>query len=332
MNVKRNFPNSRLRRLRASDNLIKLVSETSLSSNDLIQPLFIKENLEGTEPIDSMPNISRFSADSVLSEVEDVLNSGVNSIALFPVIEESKKDDLGKEALNKSNLICKSIQSIKKRFPEIIIIADVALDPYTNHGHDGIIKDNYVDNDLTLDALKSQSLLLAESGADIIAPSDMMDGRIGIIRKALEEANYKNTILLSYAAKYNSKFYGPFRDAVNSAGNLAGASKSSYQMSFHNKNEAIHEVAMDISEGADIVMIKPGMPYLDIISLVKDTFKIPTFAYQVSGEYSMLKLAINKGWLDENVMLESLVSFKRAGADAILTYAAKEISKEITTK
>ena len=214
----------------------------------------------------------------------------------------------------------------------MLVIADVALDPYTDHGHDGLLKDNYVDNDLTLDVLKSQSLILAESGADILAPSDMMDGRIGIIREALENADYKNTILLSYAAKYNSKFYGPFRDAVSSASNLGTSSKSSYQMSPTNKDEAIHEVAIDINEGADIVMVKPGMPYLDIISLIKNTFKVPTFAYQVSGEYSMLKLAINKGWLHSDVMLESLVSFKRAGADAILTYAAKEISREINIK
>ena len=214
----------------------------------------------------------------------------------------------------------------------MLVIADVALDPYTDHGHDGLLKNNYVDNDLTLDVLKSQSLILAESGADILAPSDMMDGRIGIIREALENADYKNTILLSYAAKYNSKFYGPFRDAVSSASNLGTSSKSSYQMSPTNKDEAIHEVAIDINEGADIVMVKPGMPYLDIISLIKNTFKVPTFAYQVSGEYSMLKLAINKGWLHSDVMLESLLSFKRAGADAILTYAAKEISREINIK
>ena len=214
----------------------------------------------------------------------------------------------------------------------MLVIADVALDPYTDHGHDGLLKNNYVDNDLTLDVLKSQSLILAESGADILAPSDMMDGRIGIIREALENADYKNTILLSYAAKYNSKFYGPFRDAVSSASNLGTSSKSSYQMSPTNKDEAIHEVAIDINEGADIVMVKPGMPYLDIISLIKNTFKVPTFAYQVSGEYSMLKLAINKGWLHGDVMLESLISFKRAGADAILSYAAKEISREINIK
>jgi porphobilinogen synthase len=332
MFINRKFPTSRLRRLRANSTLIDLVSESSISSNDLIQPLFIKENLKGTEAINSMPEILRYSKESVIDEVEDLLEHNINTIALFPAIDLSKKDSDGTEALNKSNLICESIQKIKSKFPEMLVIADVALDPYTDHGHDGLLKDNYVDNDLTLDVLKSQSLILAESGADILAPSDMMDGRIGIIREALENADYKNTILLSYAAKYNSKFYGPFRDAVSSASNLGTSSKSSYQMSPTNKDEAIHEVAIDINEGADIVMVKPGMPYLDIISLIKNTFKVPTFAYQVSGEYSMLKLAINKGWLHSDVMLESHLSFKRAGADAILTYAAKEISREINTK
>ena len=332
MFIDRKFPKSRLRRLRLNSNIIDLVSENDLSSNDLIQPLFIKENLKGTEKIESMPGISRFGEDALLKEIEDIINSGINSVALFPVIDSSKKNNQGTESTNSSNLICKSIRNIKEAFPEIIIISDVALDPYTDHGHDGIIVDDYVDNDATIEILKSQSLVLADAGADIIAPSDMMDGRIGIIREALEDANYKNTILLSYAAKYNSKFYGPFRDAVNSANNLGNSSKASYQMSQKNKNEALHEVAMDINEGADIVMVKPGMPYLDIISSIKETFKIPTFAYQVSGEYSMLKLAINKGWLDENVMLESLLSFKRAGADAILTYSAKDISMEIKNK
>ena len=332
MFINRKFPTSRLRRLSANSTLIDLVSESSISSNDLIQPLFIKENLKGTKAINSMPDILRYSKESVIDEVEDLLDHNINTIALFPAIDSSKKDRDGTEALNKSNLICESIQKIKSKFPEMLVIADVALDPYTDHGHDGLLKDNYVDNDLTLDVLKSQSLILAESGADILAPSDMMDGRIGIIREALENADYKNTILLSYAAKYNSKFYGPFRDAVSSASNLGTSSKSSYQMSPTNKDEAIHEVAININEGADIVMVKPGMPYLDIISLIKNTFKVPTFAYQVSGEYSMLKLAINKGWLHSDVMLESLISFKRAGADAILTYAAKEISREINIK
>ena len=332
MFIDRKFPKSRLRRLRLNSNIIDLVSENDLSSNDLIQPLFIKENLHGTEKIESMPGILRFGEDALLKEIEDIINSGINSVALFPVIDSSKKNNQGTESTNSSNLICKSIRNIKEAFPEIIIISDVALDPYTDHGHDGIIVDDYVDNDATIEILKSQSLVLADAGADIIAPSDMMDGRIGIIREALENADYKNTILLSYAAKYNSKFYGPFREAVNSANNLGSSSKASYQMSQKNKNEALHEVAMDINEGADIVMVKPGMPYLDIISSIKETFKIPTFAYQVSGEYSMLKLAINKGWLDENVMLESILSFKRAGADAILTYSAKDISMEIKNK
>ena len=327
--MKRKFPNSRLRRLRLNSSIIDLVSENTLNSADLIQPVFVKENLNGSEPIESMPNVNRYGIDSILKEVESVISSGIKTIAIFPVIDANKKDDLGKEALNEENIISKTIKLIKKEFPELVIIADVALDPYTSHGHDGLLINNYVDNDATLESLVSQSLILAASGADIIAPSDMMDGRIGKIREALENSNFKNTLILSYAAKYNSKFYGPFRDAVNSSSNLGKSSKSSYQMSPANKSEAMHEVAMDIEEGADIVMIKPGMPYLDILSSVKETFKIPTFAYQVSGEYSMLKLAIEKGWLDKDVILETLVCFKRAGADAILTYFAKEISMEI---
>ena len=332
MFINRKFPNTRLRRLRSSSNILDLVSEKRLSSDGLIQPVFIKEDIDGSEEIESMPGILRHGKSVILKEVESIVRSGVKTIALFPVVNSSKKDSKGTEATNKNNLMCESVNLIKESFPEVIIIADVALDPYTDHGHDGVIKNNYVDNDLTLDILRSQSLVLAEAGADIIAPSDMMDGRIGVIREALESSGYKNTILLSYAAKYNSKFYGPFRDAVNSASNLGTSSKSSYQMSPYNSDEALHEVAMDINEGADIVMVKPGMPYLDIVSLIKNTFKIPTFAYQVSGEYSMLKLAISKGWLDNEVILESLISFKRAGADAILTYSAKEISMEINKK
>ena len=332
MFINRKFPNTRLRRLRSSSNILDLVSETRLSSDDLIQPIFIKEDIEGVEEIESMPGVLRHGKTVILKEVESILRSGVKTIALFPVINSTKKDSKGTEATNKNNLMCDSVRLIKESFPEVILIADVALDPYTDHGHDGVVKNNYVDNDLTLDILRSQSIVLAEAGADIIAPSDMMDGRIGVIREALENSDYKNTILLSYAAKYNSKFYGPFRDAVNSGSNLGTSSKSSYQMSPYNSDEALHEVSMDINEGADIVMVKPGMPYLDIVSLIKSTFKIPTFAYQVSGEYSMLKLAIAKGWLDNEVMLESLISFKRAGADAILTYSAKEISMEINKK
>tara|TARA_B000000532_G_scaffold43188_1_gene32242 strand:- start:3528 stop:4520 length:993 start_codon:yes stop_codon:yes gene_type:complete len=328
--IDRKFPKSRLRRLRRSSNLINLVSENTLSANDLIQPLFIKEDLDGSEPIDSMPNINRYGLKDILKEIEDVLHNGINTIALFPVINPDKKDENGGEAVNENNLISTAIKNIKKEFPEIILIADVALDPYTSHGHDGVLLDGIVDNDSTLDVLVEQSLVLANAGADIIAPSDMMDGRIKFIREVLENSNLKDTILLSYAAKYNSKFYGPFRDAVDSASNLGGSSKSSYQMNPSNLNEALQEVAMDINEGADIVMVKPAMPYLDVIHAIKQEFKIPTFAYQVSGEYSMLKLAIEKGWLHEDVMLESLLSIKRSGADAILTYAAKDIAKEIS--
>ena len=251
----------------------------------------------------------------------------VDPWALLDEIEEAKSKGV---EINENNLISTAIKNIKKEFPEIILIADVALDPYTSHGHDGVLLDGIVDNDSTLDVLVEQSLVLANAGADIIAPSDMMDGRIKFIREVLENSNLKDTILLSYAAKYNSKFYGPFRDAVDSASNLGESSKSSYQMNPSNINEALQEVAMDINEGADIVMVKPAMPYLDVIHAIKQEFKIPTFAYQVSGEYSMLKLAIEKGWLHEDVMLESLLSIKRSGADAILTYAAKDIAKEIS--
>ncbi len=329
MSIFRKYPSTRLRRLRKNLNLIELVSETNLTSKDLIQPIFIKENFEGKEEIESMPGIFRFGLNHVLSEIEELINADINAIAVFPVVESSKKDEKGSEALNKSNFIVQSINKIKQEFPELILIADVALDPYTDHGHDGILINNEVANDETVEVLIEQSILLAEAGADIIAPSDMMDGRICLIRDSLEKQNLKDTILLSYAAKYNSKFYGPFRDAVNSASNLGNSSKSSYQMNMSNKNEALHEVAIDINEGADIVMVKPAMPYLDVIQSIKKEFKVPTFAYQVSGEFSMLKNAINHGWLDKEVMLESLVSIKRAGADAILSYAAKEISKEI---
>ena len=327
--IDRKFPNTRLRRLRKNSNIIDLVSENTLTKNDLIQPIFLKENLNGHESIESMPEVNRYGLDESLKEIQEIINCGINTIALFPVIDPDKKDDQGSEAIIDNNFISTAIKTIKNEFPDITIIADVALDPYTSHGHDGIIVDDYVDNDSTIDALVKQSLLLANAGADIIAPSDMMDGRIKFIREGLEDANFTNTILLSYAAKYNSKFYGPFRDAVDSAANLGKSSKSSYQMNVSNHDEAIHEVGMDISEGADIVMVKPAMPYLDIIYAIKKEFMIPTFAYQVSGEFSMLKLAINNGWLHKDVMLESIISIKRSGADAILTYAAKEISKEI---
>ena len=332
MFIQRKFPNTRLRRLRRNNNLINLVSETNLTQDDLIQPIFVKENFDGKEEIDSMPNIYRYGINQALIEIEDIIQSGINSIAIFPVIDSENKDDKGSQATKTNNFISNSIKEIKRQFPDLVLVADVALDPYTDHGHDGIIINDEVDNDETNKILIEQSLILADAGADIVAPSDMMDGRIGLIREALETHNFKNTILLSYAAKFNSKFYGPFRDAVGSSSNLGKSSKSSYQMSQKNKQEALQEIALDINEGADIVMVKPAMPYLDIIHNIKDTFQIPTFAYQVSGEYSMLKLSISKGWLDSGVMLESLIGIKRAGADAILSYAAKEISKEIQNK
>jgi porphobilinogen synthase len=329
MLYKRKFPNTRLRRLRSKSFLRDLVRENALTGDDLIQPLFIKEDLSGKEEIQTMPGISRFGLDVVEKEIEELLALGIKSVALFPVINPDKKNADGTEAINQNNLICKAIKNIKASHPEIIIISDVALDPYTDHGHDGIMVNEYVDNDKTLEELVKQSLTLAESGADILAPSDMMDGRIKVIRSALEKNDFNNTILLSYAAKYSSKFYGPFRDAVGSSSNLGKASKDEYQMDVANSDEALHEVALDLNEGADIVMVKPGMPYLDIISKVKETFNVPTFAYQVSGEYSMLKSAIDNKWLDSEVIKESLLCFKRAGADAILTYAAKEIIKEL---
>ena len=326
--ISRKYPSTRLRRLRQSESIIDLTSECAVTANDLIQPVFVKEGLSDKEPIESMPGIFRFSEDSVLKEIEEINQLGIRAIAIFPVIDPSKKDSKGTEAIKRDNFISRVLGSIKSKFPEMLVIADVALDPYTDHGHDGILENDEILNDQTLDVLAEQSLVLAEAGADIIAPSDMMDGRIGVIRKKLDENNFEDKIILSYAAKYNSKFYGPFRDAVNSKNNLGTSDKSSYQMNPANSLEALNEVAMDIEEGADIVMVKPGMPYLDIISKIKEEFKVPTFAYQVSGEYAMIMESVNKGWLDKGVIIESLTSFKRAGADAVLTYFAKDLIKE----
>ena len=307
-----------------------MVAEVNLSVDDLIQPIFIKENLTGTENIDSMPEIKRFGLDVLNKEIDELVSLGIKSVAVFPVIEESKKDAAGLEALNENNFLTKAIKQIKEAFPELIVIVDVALDPYTTHGHDGVLdSNNDVDNDASLLTLKEQALVLAKAGADVIAPSDMMDGRIKLIREALEDNNYKNIVILSYAAKYSSKFYGPFKDAVESAKFFGNKTKDTYQMAISNVNEALQEVAMDIEEGADIVMVKPGLPFLDVLKAVKDEFKMPTFVYQVSGEYSMLKAAIERGWLSKEVMKESLISFKRAGADCILTYSAKEIAREL---
>ena len=326
--ISRKYPSTRLRRLRQSESIIELTREHLVTKNDLIQPVFVKEGLSDKEPIESMPGIYRFGADSVLKEIEEINQLGIRAIAIFPVIDPSKKDSKGTEATKRDNFISRVLESVKSKFPNMLIIADVALDPYTDHGHDGILENDKILNDQTLEVLAEQSLVLAEAGADIIAPSDMMDGRIGVIRKKLDENNFEDKIILSYAAKYNSKFYGPFRDAVNSKKNLGTSDKSSYQMDPANSLEALNEVAMDIEEGADIVMVKPGMPYLDIISKIKEEFKVPTFAYQVSGEYAMMMESVNKGWLDKGVIIESLTSFKRAGADAVLTYFAKDLIKE----
>lgn len=329
MKPSRKFPLTRLRRNRQSANLRALVAENALSSDDLIQPIFIKEGLKGKESIESLPGVSRLGLDVLNEEIGELESAGIKAIALFPVIDSSKKDDKGSESLNEDNLVSQAIKQIKE-ISEMVIISDVALDPYTSHGHDGLINaDGYVDNDLTLPVLTEQALVLAKAGADIIAPSDMMDGRVKSIRDAFEAKGYVNTLILSYAAKYSSKFYGPFREAVGSSANLGVGSKDTYQMDVSNVKEALQEVAMDIEEGADIVMVKPGMPYLDIVKAVKDEFSIPTFAYQVSGEYAMLKGAIDKDWLSEEAFMESLLCFKRAGADCILTYAAKEIALEL---
>jgi porphobilinogen synthase len=290
----------------------------------------VKESLKAKEEIKSLTGIFRHSEKSVLEEIEELVSLGIKAVAIFPVIDEDKKDEKGSEAINENNFLNNVIKKIKQNFPEILVIADVALDPYTIHGHDGVLNSNGdVDNDETLKVLEDQALKLAQAGTDIIAPSDMMDGRIGAIRKTLEEKNFKNTMILAYSAKYSSKFYGPFKEAVESTKFFGNKTKDTYQMAVANIDEALHEVALDINEGADIVMVKPGMPYLDVLKAVKETFQMPTFVYQVSGEYAMLKAAVEKNWLSEDVMFESLLSFKRAGADCILTYAAKDIAKNL---
>ena len=326
------FPSTRLRRIRMKEFSRRLVSENNLSVNDLIWPLFVCEGNNIADKINSMPGVFRYSIDNILKELETAVKLKIPAIALFPQIDSGLKDEKGSEATNENNLICRTIKSIKKNFPDLGVICDVALDPYTNHGHDGLVVNNIVDNDATLDVLEKQALVQAVAGCDIIAPSDMMDGRVARIRNILDENKFQNTLILSYAAKYASKFYGPFRDAISSSGNLKGGSKSTYQMDMANSNEALREVALDIQEGADMVMVKPGMPYLDIIHRIKSEFNIPTFAYQVSGEYAMIKGAINNNWLDSQVIKESLLSFKRAGADGILTYFAKEIAEDLNNE
>jgi len=329
--IRRKYPHTRLRRTRVKGFIRDLIAQNKLTTDDLIQPIFIADQSEDKIEIPSMPGIHRHNLDSFYFEVESLINEGIKSVALFPAIDASKKDEDGSHALDEGNIVCLALAGLSERFPEIIKIADVALDPYTDHGHDGLLIDGRVDNDKTVKLLQDQALLLAHSGADIIAPSDMMDGRVKAIRDTLESNKFFDTIILSYAAKYASSFYGPFREAVGSAANLGKASKKTYQMNFANLDEALHEAGMDIEEGADIVMVKPGTAYLDVVHAIKSAFQVPTFVYQVSGEYSMLQLSIEKGWLDKDVMLESLMCCKRAGADAILTYAAKQIASELNS-
>ena len=328
-NIQGNFPSTRLRRNRMKEFSRRLVAENNLNVNDLILPLFVCDGNKIEDPIQSMPGVSRFSIDKVLTQIEKASKLNIPAIALFPQIDSTLKDSDGKLATDENNLVCRSIQTIKKTFPNIGIICDVALDPFTDHGHDGLVVNNKIDNDKTLDVLEKQALIQANAGCDIIAPSDMMDGRVGRIRNVLDKNNLQDTLILSYAAKYASGFYGPFREAIGSGSNLGKDGKLTYQMDPSNSDEALREVALDIGEGADMVMVKPGMPYLDIISKIKSEFKVPTFAYQVSGEYSMIKESINKGWLNEKVIMESLLSFKRAGANGILTYFALEIAEKL---
>ena len=328
-NIQGKFPSTRLRRNRMREFSRRLVAENNLGSSDLILPLFVCEGDNVEDPIQSMPGVNRYSIDKLLHRVEDAVRLSIPAIAIFPQIDTGLKNAQGSLAIDENNLVCRSIKSIKKEFSEIGIICDVALDPFTDHGHDGLLIDNKIDNDKTLEILEKQALVQVNAGCDIIAPSDMMDGRVGRIRKCLDNNNFQNTLILSYAAKYASGFYGPFRDAIGSGSNLGKNGKLTYQMDPSNSDEALREVAFDINEGADMVMVKPGMPYLDIISKIKSEFKVPTFAYQVSGEYSMIKESINKGWLNEKVIKESLLSFKRAGANGILTYFALEIAEKL---
>ncbi len=318
------YPNTRMRRMRRDDFSRRLMRETTLSANDFIYPVFVREGENLREPIASMPGVDRVSINELLKLAERALQLKIPALALFPVTPDSAKSLDAREAWNSQGLAQRAVRALKSRFPELGVITDVALDPFTTHGQDGLIDDaGYVLNDETIEALIKQAQSHAEAGADVVAPSDMMDGRIGAIRQALEREGHIHTRILAYSAKYASSFYGPFRDAVGSSGNLGKGNKYAYQMDPANSNEALHEVALDLAEGADMVMIKPGMPYLDIVRRVKDKFGAPTFVYQVSGEYAMLKAAAQNGWLDERAcVLESLTAIKRAGADAILTYYA----------
>ena len=322
------YPKTRLRRVRNSDWIRRLISESNLSTNDLILPIFIKEGRNQIEKIKSMPDVYRYTLDKIEKIADKAELLKIPMIALFPYTPANKKTLNGSESFNENNLICKAIRLLKKKKRNIGIMCDVALDPYTSHGHDGLIVDKDVDNDKTIDVLVKQALIQAEMGCDVIAPSDMMDGRIGAIRKSLDKKSFKNVKLLSYAVKYASNFYGPFRDAVGSKNILKG-DKKTYQMDFRNSDEALREVALDIKEGADMVMVKPGMPYLDIIRKIKENFKVPIFSYQVSGEYSLLKYGIKKGLINKDAILESLISLKRSGSNGIITYFALDVAKKI---
>ena len=325
--MNRTFPTTRLRRNRSTRFIRQLVSENKIDTSDLIYPMFLIDGKNKIEQIDSMPGIVRHSLDNFLKEAEEVYRLGVPAIAIFPNIEASLRDAEGSEATNREGLVPKAVREIKKYLPELGVMTDVALDPYTNHGHDGLLSETgYILNDETVKVLCEQALVCAEAGADIIAPSDMMDGRVGEIRNRLDLNHLNLTLIMAYSAKYASKYYGPFRDAVGANNTLKG-DKKTYQMDPANSDEALHEIALDLSEGADMVMVKPGLPYLDVIKRVKDKFDVPVFAYQVSGEYSMHKAAIDKGWVDKEVIFESLMCFKRAGATGILTYFAKEFAQ-----
>jgi porphobilinogen synthase len=328
------FPAIRMRRLRKDDFSRRMVRETHLGPENFIYPVFVVEGKKIRQAVASMPGVDRLSLDLLFKSAERCLKAGIPVMALFPVIEPSLKDPTGSEAANAEGLIPRVVSALKKRFPELGLLTDVALDPYTSHGQDGVIdKDGYVINDITVELLRKQAVIQANAGVDIVAPSDMMDGRIGAIRQALEAQGHIHTKIMAYSAKYASAFYGPFRDAVGSAKNLGKSSKKTYQMDPANIDEALREVALDIAEGADMVMVKPGMPYLDVVRRVKDQFRVPTFAYQVSGEYSMLKAAAANGWLDERaVVLEALMSFRRAGADGILTYFALDAAQYLSEK
>lgn len=330
MSVYSGYPHRRLRRTRAHDFSRRLVSEHQLSVNDLIYPMFVLPGEQQREQVASMPGVERLSIDLLVAEAKELVELGIPMLALFPVTPATDKSLLAEAAYADDGLVQNAVRALKQACPTLGVMTDVALDPYTSHGQDGILDETgYVQNDITSDVLVRQALSHARAGADVIAPSDMMDGRIGAIREALEEEGFHNVQIMAYSAKYASAYYGPFRDAVGSAGNLKGGHKKTYQMDPANSNEALHEVALDIDEGADMVMVKPGMPYLDIVRRVKDEFKVPTFAYQVSGEYAMHMAAIEKGWLGEDTIVEGLLAFKRAGADGILTYFAKRVAQSL---